>query len=278
MAINKKLIHFKKQQTFEQEVANGNILDNSIVFIQDSKEISTHGTVYKTVNWSILEGGVSDGVYAVSSTGSLIDYNSADATAIGVAIVAGEHKFMIAKSDASNDGSNYDLYWIQEDVAGIVNNNSVDGLHSIGGLPKPDGSFADYVYHLSGDFTTWTAGALSDFNGKANTDAIINSYTEHGVSMNDIDMCFVLNTFNESDSYKDWYIPALGQLALIYLNKTEINAALAKIGGIALTDSYYWASSEIDFYSAWNIFFRSGQIGEITKDEGLRVRFVRDLQ
>lgn len=55
MAINKKLIHFKNQQTFEQEVANGNILDSSIVFIQDSKEISTHGTVYKTVNWSVLE-------------------------------------------------------------------------------------------------------------------------------------------------------------------------------------------------------------------------------
>lgn len=55
MAINKKLIHFKKKENFDNEVANGNILDNSIVFIQDSKEISTHGTVYKTVNWSILE-------------------------------------------------------------------------------------------------------------------------------------------------------------------------------------------------------------------------------
>lgn len=54
MAINKKLIHFKNKQTFESEVANENILDTSIVFIQDSKEISTHGTVYKTVNWSIL--------------------------------------------------------------------------------------------------------------------------------------------------------------------------------------------------------------------------------
>ena len=57
MAINKKLIHFKNKQTFEQEVANENILDTSIVFIQDSKEISTHGTIYKTVNWSVLESG-----------------------------------------------------------------------------------------------------------------------------------------------------------------------------------------------------------------------------
>ena len=55
MAINKKLIHFKNKQKFEEELANNNILNTSIVFIQDSKEISTHGTVYKTVCWSVLE-------------------------------------------------------------------------------------------------------------------------------------------------------------------------------------------------------------------------------
>ena len=54
MAINKKLIHFKNKENFEKEVANENILDTSICFIQDSKEISTHGTIYKSVNWSIL--------------------------------------------------------------------------------------------------------------------------------------------------------------------------------------------------------------------------------
>ena len=46
MAINKKLIHFKNKENFEREVANGNILDTSIVFIQDTKEIYTHGTIY----------------------------------------------------------------------------------------------------------------------------------------------------------------------------------------------------------------------------------------
>jgi hypothetical protein len=55
MAINKKLIHFKSKENFDKEVANGNILDSSIVFIQDTKEISTHGTIYKTVNWSVLD-------------------------------------------------------------------------------------------------------------------------------------------------------------------------------------------------------------------------------
>lgn len=55
MAINKNLIHFKNKEKFEEELANENILDSSIVFIQDSKEISTHGTIYKSVNWSVLE-------------------------------------------------------------------------------------------------------------------------------------------------------------------------------------------------------------------------------
>ena len=55
MAIKKKLIHFKKRANFDSEVSNDNILETSIVFIQDSKEIVTHGTVYKTVNWAVLE-------------------------------------------------------------------------------------------------------------------------------------------------------------------------------------------------------------------------------
>lgn len=48
MAINKKLIHFKNKQNFEVEIANGNILNNSIAFVQDTREIWTHGTYYAT--------------------------------------------------------------------------------------------------------------------------------------------------------------------------------------------------------------------------------------
>ena len=46
MAINKKLIHFKNKENFDTEVANGNILDTSIVFIKDTKQIYTHGQLY----------------------------------------------------------------------------------------------------------------------------------------------------------------------------------------------------------------------------------------
>lgn len=66
MAINKKLIHFKNKTNFNNEVANDNILDTSIVFVQDSKEIHTHGTTYKSVNWSVLgEIGEGDSIVSV---------------------------------------------------------------------------------------------------------------------------------------------------------------------------------------------------------------------
>lgn len=41
-----RLIHFENKEDFNTEVANGNILDNSIVFIQDTKEIWNHGTYF----------------------------------------------------------------------------------------------------------------------------------------------------------------------------------------------------------------------------------------
>ena len=46
MAINKKLIHFRTKTAFTTELDAGNILDTSIVFIKDTKEIWTHGQLY----------------------------------------------------------------------------------------------------------------------------------------------------------------------------------------------------------------------------------------
>lgn len=306
-------IYAKEKALFEEKLNNGEVLDEAIVFIEDTKEIWNHGTYFdgSTFDSSNIEASiqdiidsyatkaeiptkvsqlendsnyiqddvVSDGVYAVDASGKLIDYNTADSSCLGVALVKGEHKFMIAKSDAT-DGTNTTLYWgknlYSKDVAGVVTNGKVDGTNSSGYLPKPDGTFGGPT-HLSDDFTTWTNGALSDFNGKANTAAIIAGYTEHGVSMDARDMCTVLDIFNASDSHNDWYVPALGQLALIYFNKTEINAALAKIGGTALAAERYWSSSERTSFYAWYVSFSSGFVDNSTKDNDLRLRFVRNI-
>ena len=57
MAINKKLIHFKTRAAFEAQL--NNILDTSIVFIQDANLIWTHGTYYCLPNDEVV---ISDGI------------------------------------------------------------------------------------------------------------------------------------------------------------------------------------------------------------------------
>lgn len=234
--------------------------------VNDMGEIPTKVSQLENDVPYVTEDAVPNGVYAVDTNGNLIDYNSADATATGVALVAGEHKFMIAKSDAT-DGTNTTLYWTKgKSDLSLTNYSNADGTNSygyLGGTSTP---------RLNKDFTTWKAGALSDFNGKANTAVIA------AASSDARDMCTVLNTFNASDSHNDWYVPACGQLALMYLNMTEINAALAKIGGTALAAEGYWSSSEVSSDYAWCMYFDFGRVDDYgDKDINYLVRFVRDI-
>lgn len=71
MAINKKLIHFNSKTNFENEVANNNILDTSIVFIKDTKEIWTHGQFY---------GGGSNNSTAAPGAIPIINHGTSDTT------------------------------------------------------------------------------------------------------------------------------------------------------------------------------------------------------
>ena len=101
MAINKKLIHFKTKENFNNKVANNEILDTSIVFIQDSKEIHTHGTTYKSVNWSVLEPPKGVFIYDINGKYTLPSEwdTSRNNEAVGVAILTDDCSFVVAKSD-----------------------------------------------------------------------------------------------------------------------------------------------------------------------------------
>lgn len=55
MAIEKKLIHFKRDEDFKQRLNNNEILDTSIVFIKDTNKIYTHGTEYQFIEWSYID-------------------------------------------------------------------------------------------------------------------------------------------------------------------------------------------------------------------------------
>ena len=57
---------------------------------------------------------------------------------------------------------------------------------------------------------------------------------------------------------KDWYIPAIGELYVMYLMKNQINKALEYIGDELIKDTLYWSSTEDSATSAWNMDFDGG--------------------
>lgn len=189
-----------------------------------------------------------NGVYAVTADNKLIDYNTADSSCIGVALITDNQRILISKADAT-DGTNTTSYWGRKlkgkNVAGITE-------------------------------TTKTSVAKTDFNGKANTDAIIAAYGQHSVDMDSRDMCKVLETYAEG-GFTDWYVPAAGQLYEIYNKRSDISTALQNIGGTALESNGYWSSSGYDARTVWFVNFNDGNVYESYKDYDHRVRFVRDI-
>ena len=155
---------------------------------------------------------------------------------------------MIPKADAT-DGTNNTLSWGKN-------------LH---GLDVPN------LENLSLD-----TEKKADYNGKANTAAIIAGYTTLGIDMVNRDMCKVLETYNEG-GYTDWYIPACGQLYEIYTNVTDINTALTNIGGTAFISKEYWSSSESSSSFGGGVHFGEGEVYGYGKASVRQVRFIRDI-
>lgn len=193
---------------------------------------------------------MANGVYAVGADGRPVMKEDADESCIGVALITDNQKIMIAKEDAT-DGTNTTMYWgynlYNMNVAGITE-------------------------------TTDSNSAKADFNGKANTAAIIAAYTEHSVEMNSRDMAKVLQELNTAED-TDWYIPSAGQLYEIYTNRTSIDEALTTIGGTTYASDIYWSSSEHSSSSGWAVYFASGYVSNtLNKFYGSSlVRFIQDL-
>lgn len=73
----------------------------------------------------------------------------------------------------------------------------------------------------------------------------------------------------------DWYIPSLGELHRIFINKKAINAALEFAKGDQLQDRWYWTSTETSATNAWYLYLNVGTSGWYAKASNTsRVRAV----
>ncbi len=99
--------------------------------------------------------------------------------------------------------------------------------------------------------TTNSTNAKQDFNGKSNTLAIVETFTNDTIDNNAAIYCNSYST--DGTNVGDWYLPAVGELySYVYGNYSKINIAMTKLNWVF--GSYiFWSSSERDGGSAWNI-------------------------
>lgn len=306
--IDKKLVHFNNKTDFITNNDAGNILDTSIVFIKDSKEIWTHGDLYKSVNWSVLKLAVAgDIAYWDGSkikTVSQENWDSSLGTAVGVVVVPagfapdGKARMLSlnwASSSSTSATSASEMQWGDHSTDTSLTNythvpttdnagSTTTGASLAGYLPsdKFTGtvSYVDPLTRYSGTSRTMIPSpylgdepnpayyaeisgynnALSDFDGKGNTDVLVALGADYVAA-------------NAARNYKaagaeeiEWYLPAEGELGYMMVRFNKIQDALTKVSAPQLDGSKtYWSSSESEMMGlVWCVSMYDGNIGNFS--------------
>lgn len=112
--------------------------------------------------------------------------------------------------------------------------------------------------------------ALSDFNGKSNTDVLVGLGTAYTAA-------------NAAKNYAvdgidiDWYLPAAGELGFLVPRFAAINESIAIAGGVAVSRDNFWSSSEQSSYSACYVGTGYGEVGSYGKNGSYDVRSFAQL-
>ena len=110
----------------------------------------------------------------------------------------------------------------------------------------------------NGDGITLTTKSNSDL--KADQDYYIDKYDDAVADMDGArNTNHLRNILNPQIKLADdWYIPSLGELYRIFINKKAINAALEFAKGGKLQDRWYWTSTELSATNAWYLSLLDG--------------------
>lgn len=118
--------------------------------------------------------------------------------------------------------------------------------------------------------------AIADFNGKENTDTII---TTLGADAPAATYCrgYYPSNVDAGDSNMGagrWWLPSLGELAMIWAHVRQVNFVLAAIGGtqIPVGSGFIWSSTEHSATSAWRLYANYGYFTYYSKTNELSVR------
>ena len=120
-------------------------------------------------------------------------------------------------------------------------------------------------------FVTGT-DALTDWNGKTNTKEVVKDCQERNLDCPAFE--YVNNYATEGTSPGDWYLPAFGELNVIYENMGKLNTTLYTIGVSQMTTTRHWSSTKTVSGSIWYKSF-SGNFAN--RNESFNVRPVLEF-
>ena len=229
-----------------------------------------------------------DGVYAIKADGSPVDYETASAssdTYTGVGFVLYGKAYQVARVDAAGEEQSETVYWWKDNYDVILeldNRTTADNGKLAGYLGAIQTKIPDAQIPLDSNWKNWSSysanAALADFDGFNNTEKII-------AAQNNGDEAYTIgkavtafrNNGSYNEGYRDWFVPACGELAFMYLKRTELDELLNKIGGNTLSNFRYWSSSEHYDDSAWYVDFSGGTVDGTYKNYSGRRRLVRAI-
>ena len=179
----------------------------------------------------------------------------------GVLLVEGGKHIVIAPTEASAG-----LPWSSKPTKVTGSNGNVSS--------KGDG------VNISGVTTTGDRlVAFADFTGKANTDAIIKASSTTNITNTEAYAPGFCNKYSRANTNGKgllagkWWLPSLGELAMIWANFDKINYALSKISGATqLQKTWYWSSTQYSADGAWNLSLGDGSVDYISRFLQGRVR------
>ncbi len=179
-----------------------------------------------------------------NSLESLENFASSGKTALGVIFFVDntqQHGWAVALSDASVG----EIEWGDDEINCYINSYENDPLR-----------------------------VATDTIGKIRCDSIENKAQTLGMSL-DLFSGAVNAAIQTGDG---WYLPAIGQLSILYSNITEINTALDEINGSRFFGERYWSCTEDNFgyRMAWTLEYDGGILAR-QKNELAKVRAIRNF-
>lgn len=109
--------------------------------------------------------------------------------------------------------------------------------------------------------------AMQDWAGKNNTAKIIAASKDGAITNTEAYAAGFCNKYSRANgngiglTAGRWWLPSVAELMMIYANKAKINHALSLIDGAQqLSETWYWASTELSSSFAWYLHLRDGTL------------------